>query len=312
MLCIFFYFVGTGFLEWQRYFSKDSHWLEEWGRIKLVLSLVCFYLRLLNMFAVSRALGPKIKMIWHMWDDLRVIVAILIVLMVAFAVSFRSLVASRNGPEFSFYELRDIVAKSWWPLFGEFSSNYTENLLQNCNSADKRSYDTNSTYCHEFSSNYTKNLLQNCTSNASYAHSNVSNATEGDCPMTWSAATALVLQGLFVMFTSLLLFNLLIAMFKYAVLTIYLTVVHKYNVLYDCWMYMGHPKRIRILKNFCTSNNQLFIKFWLPPFLTMTILNPKVGTVPKQFEKYLWPTNHTRHLLCNEKLWFLFAELLYT
>ena len=143
-----------------------------------MLSLVCFYLRLLNMFAVSRALGPKIKIIWQMWRDLRVIVFILIVLMVAFAVSFRSLVASQNWPEFSFYELRDIVVKSWLPLFGEFSIN----LPKNCNSADKRSYDTNSTYCHEFASNYTENLLENCTSNASYAHSNVSNATERVLP----------------------------------------------------------------------------------------------------------------------------------
>ena len=187
LLCLIFYTLGTIFLEC--FANKDSHTLEEWGRIAVVLSLVCFYLRLLNMFAVSRALGPKIKIIWQMWRDLRVIVAILVVLIVAFAVSFRALVASRNGPEFSFYELRDIVAKSWWPLFGEFSKDSIETLKQNC------------------------------TGNASNAHSNGSNTIAEYCPMTLSAATALILQGLFVMFTSLLLFNLLIAMFKYAVLT---------------------------------------------------------------------------------------------
>ena len=48
---------------------------------------------------------------------------------------------------------------------------------------------------------------------------------------------------------------------------------------------MGHPKSILILKNCCTSDNQFFVKFWLPPFSTMRILNPKVGTVPRKFEK---------------------------
>ena len=49
--------------------------------------------------------------------------------------------------------------------------------------------------------------------------------------------------------------------------------------------YMGHPKSIRIFKKFCTSDNQFFLKFWLPPFSTMRILIPKVGTVPRKCEK---------------------------
>ena len=59
---------------------------------------------------------------------------------------------------------------------------------------------------------------------------------------------------------------------------------------------MGHPKSIRILKNFCSSDNQFFLKFWLPPFSTMRILNPKVGTAPRKFEKSFWTTNRPRHL----------------
>ena len=160
-------------------------WISEWGQIFIVVSLVCFYLRLLNIFAMSRALGGlNLLIIWKMWGDLRGVLLILIVLMVAFVVSFHALVASHKGSEFSFYELRDIVAKGWWPLFGEFSTDLT------------------------------KNLQQNCTSNASYAHSNVSNPSEEYCPMTWRAFSALALQGFFVMCTSLLFFNLLIALFK--------------------------------------------------------------------------------------------------
>ena len=64
---------------------------------------------------------------------------------------------------------------------------------------------------------------------------------------------------------------------------------------------MGHPKSIRIIKKICTFDNQFLLKFWLPPFSTMRILNPKVGTVPRKFEKYLWTTNRPRHFLCTEK-----------
>ena len=60
--------------------------------------------------------------------------------------------------------------------------------------------------------------------------------------------------------------------------------------------YVGHPKSIRIFKNFCSSDNQFFLKFWLPPFSTMRILNPKVGTAPRKFEKSFWTTNRPRHL----------------
>ena len=178
---IIFYIFGTILLE------TTTNWVAEWGRIFFVVSLFCFQMRLLNMFALSRTLGPKMLIIWQMWLVISDFIVFLIVLMVVFAVSFRALVASHKGPEFSFYELRDIVAKSWWPMFGEFSTNLTETLLQNCTS-------------------------------------NVSNATKEYCPMTSSAFTALVLQGIFVMCTSLLIFNLLIAMFKYAVLTLYSTV----------------------------------------------------------------------------------------
>ena len=33
-----------------------------------------------------------------------------------------------------------------------------------------------------------------------------------------------------------------------------------------------------------TFDNQFLIKFWLPTFLTIEILNPKVDTVPRKFE----------------------------
>ena len=66
-----------------------------------------------------------------------------------------------------------------------------------------------------------------------------------------------------------------------------------------------------ILKKFCTSDQQILIQFWLPPFSTMRCLNLKVGTVPRKFEKFFWTTNRPRHFFCNTKLWFHIAEVLY-
>ena len=56
-------------------------------------------------------------------------------------------------------------------------------------------------------------------------------------------------------------------------------------------------KVMRFDKKFCTSDNQFFIKFWILTFSTMEILNPKVGTMPRKFEKYLWLTNRLAQFL---------------
>ena len=50
-------------------------------------------------------------------------------------------------------------------------------------------------------------------------------------------------------------------------------------------MYMRRIECPRNCKNFRTSDNQMFKKFWLSPFATTMILNPKVDTVPRKFEK---------------------------
>ena len=86
--------------------------------------------------------------------------------------------------------------------------------------------------------------------------------------------------------------------------------VHIYIHMYICIyvhmyiytvLYIVYTWRIRKVigfdKKFCTSDNQFFIKFWLLTFATMEILNPKVGTVPRKFEKYLWLTNRLAHCL---------------
>ena len=46
---------------------------------------------------------------------------------------------------------------------------------------------------------------------------------------------------------------------------------------------------------------------WLPPFSTTRIINPKVGTVPRKFEKYIRSTNRPAHFFFCKKL-CLFRE----
>ena len=58
-------------------------------------------------------------------------------------------------------------------------------------------------------------------------------------------------------------------------------------------------------KNFRTFDNQFLIKFWLVKISKMKILNPKFGTVPKQFGKYLRPTiRRTHSILINNRVCF--------
>ena len=67
------------------------------------------------------------------------------------------------------------------------------------------------------------------------------------------------------------------------------------------WFYSHSTWRIQKVltfkKIFCTCDNQFFIKCCLLTFSTMEILNPKVGTVPRKFEKYLWLTNRLAQFL---------------
>ena len=45
---------------------------------------------------------------------------------------------------------------------------------------------------------------------------------------------------------------------------------------------MNHSESNRLVKNFVLPT-----KFWLPTFATMQIINPKVGTAPKNREVFM-------------------------
>ena len=72
-------------------------------------------------------------------------------------------------------------------------------------------------------------------------------------------------------------------------------------------LYISHPKSSRIDQNFRTSYNQNFMKICSPPFETMLILNPKVGTMPRKFEKCFRSTNRPAQSSPQLKIVFLLA-----
>ena len=142
--------------------------VEQIGRIILALSLVLFYLRLYQMFEVSRLLGPKIDMIGRMFVDIGIIAVLLLVCVVAFGVAFQALLQ----PE----DFSRVVERPYWAMFGEKFQDEANELQRG-----------------------------RCLA---------SNVTESECRTSPPLVVAHILQALFVILTNLLLFNVLIAMFK--------------------------------------------------------------------------------------------------
>ena len=73
---------------------------------------------------------------------------------------------------------------------------------------------------------------------------------------------------------------------------------------------MGHSKINEIQLNFCTSDNQFLIKFWLLTFSTMEILNPEVGTVPKKIREVFMANKSSRALCSVLKIVFVLVGAL--
>ena len=142
---------------------------EQAGRIILALSLVLFYLRLYQMFEVSRLLGPKIDMIGRMFVDIGIIAVLLLVCVVAFGVAFQALLQ----PE----DFSKVVERPYWAMFGD---KFTDEAKE----------------------------LQNARCKA------VNVTEESECYRSPPILVAQILQAIFVIITNLMLYNVLIAMFK--------------------------------------------------------------------------------------------------
>ncbi|XP_033624226.1 transient receptor potential cation channel subfamily M member-like 2 isoform X2 [Asterias rubens] len=147
----------------------------DYARIILALDLAVFYIRILQIFSVSKKLGPKLIMIAKMMVDLAFFIAILSVFLVAYGVASQAILFP-NGS--SFHEvISGVFFKAYFQMYGEL---FLEDIQGNngC-SNDLTLIEAGAPRCAEYST------------------------------------IGVILLAVYMMLSNVLLLNLLIAMFSY-------------------------------------------------------------------------------------------------
>ncbi|XP_038079151.1 transient receptor potential cation channel subfamily M member 2-like isoform X2 [Patiria miniata] len=159
--------VGVGL----RFF--DDHL--DHARIILALDLAIFYIRILQMFAISKNLGPKLIMIGKMLVDLAFFVAILCVFLIAYGVASQAILYPNST---SFQEvITGVFFKAYFQMDGEL---FLEDIEGN----------------------------NGCSDNITLIA-----AGAPRCPQ--DSTIGVILLAIYMMLSNVLLLNLLIAMFSY-------------------------------------------------------------------------------------------------
>ncbi|XP_077861919.1 transient receptor potential cation channel subfamily M member 3-like [Saccoglossus kowalevskii] len=149
------------------------------ARICYCISLITFYIRSLQYFIINKQIGPKIIMIFKMMKDLFYFVIILAVFAISFGVAIEAILYPNMEPDIRI--IFKSLYKPYWQLYGELFLEEIEGLIDN---------DT----CHE-----DPRYLNQCPS------------VEGH---RWVAP---VLTAIYMLISSILLINLLIAIFSYTI-----------------------------------------------------------------------------------------------
>ncbi|XP_050410317.1 transient receptor potential cation channel subfamily M member-like 2 [Patella vulgata] len=150
----------------------------EAARVILCVDLLFFYIRILNIFEVSSSLGPKLVMMQQMFlQDLIPFMVIVLVFILAYSVSTEAMLYPNT--ELSVKLLYQLPRKAYWHIYGELFLDDIEGTNPCTDNPDK--YDTNS---------------------------------ELRCPSAVGKYVAPLFLGIYVLFTNVLLLNILIAMFS--------------------------------------------------------------------------------------------------
>ncbi|CAF4855404.1 unnamed protein product [Rotaria sp. Silwood1] len=101
------------------------------ARIVLSFDLFIWFIRTLEMFTAVKLLGPKLVMIGEMVHDLKFFMLMFFVFILAFGVSFYSLVFGVQ--EFTWHLPRKIINLAYWHIFGEIEAleTFDENFKAN-------------------------------------------------------------------------------------------------------------------------------------------------------------------------------------
>ncbi|XP_069120927.1 transient receptor potential cation channel subfamily M member-like 2 isoform X1 [Argopecten irradians] len=151
----------------------------EVARVVLAMNLITFFFRILHIFSVHKELGPKLVMIARMFFDLLYFVIILMVFVVAYAIAAYSILYPNS--ELTFELVIAVLRTAYWNLYGELFLDELERKEPEC------TFDS---------------LLY-------------SNDTLPRCPTEVGSYVVPWLMGLYVLFSNILLLNLLIAMFSF-------------------------------------------------------------------------------------------------
>ncbi|KAJ7421358.1 Transient receptor potential cation channel subfamily M member 2 [Willisornis vidua] len=155
------------------------------GRIILSLAFIIFCLRLMHIFTVSKTLGPKIIIVKRMMKDVFFFLFLLAVWVVSFGVAKQAiLIHNEERVEWLF---RGVVYHSYLTIFGQIPS-YIDGVNFNIDQCSPNGTDPYKPKCPETNADNKKPIFPE-----------------------W---LTVILLCLYLLFTNILLLNLLIAMFK--------------------------------------------------------------------------------------------------
>ncbi|PKU43133.1 transient receptor potential cation channel subfamily m member 2 [Limosa lapponica baueri] len=156
------------------------------GRIILSLAFIIFCLRLMHIFTVSKTLGPKIIIVKRMMKDVFFFLFLLAVWVVSFGVAKQAiLIHNEERMEWLF---RGVVYHSYLTIFGQIPS-YIDGVNFNIDQCSPNGTDPYKPKCPETNEDNNKPIFPE-----------------------W---LTVILLCLYLLFTNILLLNLLIAMFNY-------------------------------------------------------------------------------------------------
>ncbi|XP_040919383.1 transient receptor potential cation channel subfamily M member 4a [Toxotes jaculatrix] len=156
-------------------------WSYEFGRAVMAIDFMVFTLRLIHIFAIHKQLGPKIIIVGKMMKDVFFFLFFLAVWLVAYGVANQALLYSYDPrPNWIF---RRVFYRPYLHIFGQIPINEMD--------ADKLGE-------------------VDCTNNATRIE-----AGEEPCVSTYANWLVVILLVIYLLFTNIVLVNLLIAMFSY-------------------------------------------------------------------------------------------------
>ncbi|XP_013398789.1 transient receptor potential cation channel subfamily M member 2 [Lingula anatina] len=148
----------------------------EAARIVLALNLMTFWFRILHIFSVQKTLGPMLVMIGRMVIDLLGFFVILMVFVLAYGLASQAILYP--NVDLTPVIIVDVLRKAYWQMYGELFLEDIEGITD-------------------------------CTTDLA------GNSTLPRCPSEAGTWVTPILLGLYILFTNILMFNLLIAMFSY-------------------------------------------------------------------------------------------------